>query len=254
MTGPGDLRSRLRTGEQVLTGLVRMPNAELVEMMAVVGFDGVVVDCEHGPVDIGLLREHVALAQVHGMAVLVRPGHRDPATILRALDHGASGIVAPHIDSRADAEALVRAAHYPPLGERGFATYSRAGRFGTRGAEEHRRRSREETVVIAMIESPRAVAAAADILSVEGIDGYLVGTSDLGASSGPQGPTVEESLLAVRAAGLAAGAVRADLAGSAQQARASLEGGCSIIVYNLTEVLMASLGHLAEASRSPRDA
>lgn len=240
---PG-LRTRLLAGERVVTGLLRMPGAELVEMLAVAGFDAVVIDCEHGPADTGLLREHIAVAQVHGMDVLVRPGHADPATVLRALDHGACGIVAPHIDSVSDAEALVRSAHYPPLGDRGFATYSRAGRFGSCDATEHRRRASEDTLVIAMLESPAAVAVAADVLGVPGIDGFLVGTSDLAASSGPHDPGLEESLRAVREAGRACGSLRADLAGSIDQAHALLADGCSIVVYNLTQVLMGTLRDL----------
>lgn len=241
MSATRGLRARLLAGEQVVTALVRMPSEEIVEMLAVAGFDAVIVDCEHGPVDVGALREHIALAQLHDVEVLVRPGYADPATVLRALDHGATGIVAPHIDSADEARALVQACHYPPLGNRGFATYSRAGRFGTVDAAEHRRRAEESTLVLAMIESPAAVAAAADILAVEGVDGFLVGTSDLAASSGPGDLTVEEALAAVREVGRSTGAVRADLAGSAEQARGLLADGSSMVVYNLTQVLMGTL-------------
>jgi 4-hydroxy-2-oxoheptanedioate aldolase len=244
VSGARSLRSRLLAGEQVVTALVRIPSAEIVEMLAVAGFDAVVIDCEHGPVDISALREHIALAQLHGMEALVRPGYADPSTVLRALDHGATGIVAPHIDSAAEARALVEAAHYPPLGNRGFATYSRAGRFGTFDAAEHRRRSQESTLVLAMIESPAAVRATSDILAVEGIDGFLVGTSDLAASSGQDDPTLDEALSSVRAAGRTSGAVRADLAGSAEQASALLAEGSSMVVYNLTQVLMGTFRDL----------
>lgn len=244
MTPPPSLRSRLLAGEQLVTALVRMPNAELLEMLAVAGFDGVVVDCEHGPADTGLLREHIALAQVHGMEVLVRPGHADPATVLRALDHGATGIIAPHIDSADDARALVRSAHYPPLGDRGFATYSRAGRFGTVPADEHRLRARADTLVLAMVESPRAVAATAEILAVEGVDGLLVGTSDLTATTGPTDLPVPEALRVVRDAARSANAIRADLASGPEQARELLADGCALVVYNLTQVLMGTLREL----------
>lgn len=238
MSGQRSLRARLLAGEQIVTALVRIPSAEIVEMLAVAGFDAVVIDCEHGPVDISALREHIALAQLHGMEALVRPGYADPATVLRALDHGATGIVAPHVDSVAEARGLVEAAHYPPLGKRGFATYSRAGRFGTVDATVHRRRAEDSTLVLAMIESPAAVAAAADILAVEGVDGYLVGTSDLAASSGPDDLSLEDALAEVRRVGREAKAVRADLAGSTDQAKALLADGSSVVVYNLTQVLM----------------
>ena len=124
------LKARAESGERLMGVLLRMPGEELVEMAAVAGFDFVLVDCEHGPADVVALRQHVALAGVHRVPVVVRVGESDPGMILRALDQGAEGILAPHIDSAPDARALVSAAHYPPIGIRGFATYSRAGRFG----------------------------------------------------------------------------------------------------------------------------
>ncbi|MFC4944337.1 HpcH/HpaI aldolase family protein [Pseudonocardia sp. GCM10023141] len=231
------LRARLAAGERLAGALVRMPAEEIVEMLAVAGLDFVLVDAEHGPADIGLLREHIALADAQGMPVLVRLGEHEPGTALRVLDHGAAGIVAPHVETAADAEALVRAVHYPPRGQRGFATYSRAGRFGTVDAAAHRAAA-AATLVIAMLESPAAIRDAAAIVAVPGIDGYLVGTADLGASRQAADPTVAELLAAVRSDPGTADTVRADLANSAAAAVESFDGGAQVVVYNLTAVLM----------------
>ena len=84
-----------------------MPCEDVVEMLAVAGLDFVLIDCEHGPADVLALRTHIALAQVHGVAVLVRPGEGESGLVLRALDQGAQGIVAPHIESAAEAGDLV---------------------------------------------------------------------------------------------------------------------------------------------------
>lgn len=113
MTG-ASLRARALAGDRLLGVLLRMPNEELVEMAAVAGFDFVLIDCEHGPADVGALRHHIAFAAVHAVPVLVRVGEGEHALILRALDQGAEGVVAPHLDTVADAEAYVRAVHYPP--------------------------------------------------------------------------------------------------------------------------------------------
>ncbi len=238
---PRALRARLLAGEQVAGGLVRMPSEDLVEMLAVAGLDFVLVDCEHGPADVGLLRQHLALADAHGLPVLVRIGEGEHHLAQRALDQGAQGVVAPHVESAAEAEALVRAVHYPPRGTRGFATYPRAGRFGTVPAAEHHAAAATSTLVIAMLESPAAIRAAASIAAVDGIDGYLVGTADLGAARTPDDPTVAELLAAVRADPGAAGVVRADLATDAAGAAASLADGAAMIVYNVTHVLMTAL-------------
>ena len=111
--------------------LLRVPAEELVEMVAISGFDFVLIDCEHGPADLVALRQHIALASLHGVPCWSGSARDEPALVLRVLDHGAAGVVAPHIDTAAGARALVESAHYPPLGQRGFATYCRAGRFGS---------------------------------------------------------------------------------------------------------------------------
>lgn len=241
---PRALKARLADGEALLGGLVRMPAEETAEMMAVAGFDFVLIDCEHGPADLGVLRAHIAVAQVHGMATLVRPGAGEDALVLRALDQGADGIVAPHIDTREQAEALVRAAHYPPLGNRGFATYPRAGGFGTVSATDHRERRLADTLVLAMIESPIAVRNAETVLTCPGIDGYLVGTGDLAASTGPGDPSVEQAVAQVAEVARTVGAWRAELATSRAGAQQSVAAGANLVVHNIVHEVMGLFGEL----------
>jgi 4-hydroxy-2-oxoheptanedioate aldolase len=242
------LRTRAQRGDRLLGALLRMPAEELVEMVAVAGYDFVLIDAEHGPADVLALRQHIALAQVHGMPVIVRVGQGDSGMILRALDQGAEGVVAPHIDDAADAAALVASAHYPPLGTRGFATYSRAGRFGETDAETHRARFAENTLVIGMIESPRAVASAAAIAGTAGLDGIMIGPADLAASSGPDDPLLPDATAAVHDAIATAGKLRMDIVGTASAATAAFEDGARLVVYNLAHALMAHLRDL----RAPR--
>ena len=233
---PVSLRARLHNGDRLVGALVRMPSEELVEMLAVAGHDFVLLDCEHGSADLLALRHHVTAAESCGMPVVVRGGTGDAAFLLRALDLGVQGVVGPHVDGPEDAARLVRAARYPPLGDRGFATYSRAGRYGARTVEEHRRRA-ADVLVVAMVESPTGVAAVEAITSTPGIDGYLVGTSDLGAARTAEDAPLEE-LVARTHRTAAAGTVRVDLAGSAQAARAALHDGARVVVHNLTQELM----------------
>lgn len=241
------LRARALSGERLIGVLVRMPSEELVEMAALSGFDFVLIDCEHGPADVVALRQHIAAAAAHGAPTLVRTGTGEHPLILRALDQGASGIVAPHVDTVADAEALVAACHYPPLGARGFATYSRAGGFGTATAEQHRARLLADTLIIGMIESPAAVRAADAIARVDGIDGLMTGPSDLVASSGPDDPPLAEAESLVRTALSDAGRIRVDIVPDAEAADAAFDAGAGIVIYNLAHSLMRHLSHLAAA-------
>lgn len=240
MTG-ASLRARALAGDRLLGVLLRMPNEELVEMAAVAGFDFVLIDCEHGPADVGALRHHIAFAAVHAVPVLVRVGEGEHALILRALDQGAEGVVAPHLDTVADAEAYVRAVHYPPVGGRGFATYPRAGRFGERGAAEHRDRQLTNTLLIGMIESPHAARIADDIVATAGLDGLMVGPADLAAATGPDDDPVATSTARVHDAVAAAGALRVDIVGSTAAAASAFDGGANLVVYNLAHTLMAHL-------------
>ncbi|HET6561611.1 MAG TPA: aldolase/citrate lyase family protein [Marmoricola sp.] len=230
------LRHRLHAGDRLVGALVRMPAEEVVEMLAVAGHDFVLVDCEHGSADLGALRHHVTAAESFGLPVLVRIGAEDTPFVLRALDLGVQGVIAPHVDAVEDAVRLVRSVRYPPHGERGFATYSRAGRYGAAAGDEHRRRA-EDVLVVAMIESPAAVDAAAAITAVPGVDGYLIGTSDLGASRAADDPPVQELVRRTHATA-APGSVRLDLAGSAESASAALADGAHVVVHNLTLEMM----------------
>jgi 4-hydroxy-2-oxoheptanedioate aldolase len=241
------LKERLRSGERLVGALVRMPCDEVVEMLAVAGMDFLVIDCEHGPADVMALRAHIALAEVHGVPFLVRPGDPEPGLILRALDQGAQGIVAPHIETAREAQDLVAMVHYPPLGRRGFATYPRAGRFGTVSAGDHRQNA-ADTLVIAMLESPSAAAVSAEILSTSGVDGYLIGTADLSASSGEGDPPVAESVAAIHRGGAEAGSWRAELAGGAEDAERVLKAGTQLVVYNVAQVMMRVFRDLAAVS------
>ena len=230
------LRHRLKAGRRLVGALVRMPAEELVEMLAAAGHDFALIDCEHGSADLGALRHHISAAESFGLPVLVRTGADDAAFVLRALDLGAQGVIAPHVDSVEDAVRLVRSVRYPPSGGRSFAMYSRAGKYGSLTPEDHRRRA-EDVLVVAMIESPAAVDATFAITAVPGIDGYLIGTSDLNALRTDADPPVEE-LVHLAHASAAPGALRLDLAGSAEAASAALADGAHVVVHNLTLEMM----------------
>lgn len=241
------MKQRLRDGERLLGVLVRTPAEELVEMAGVAGFDYVLIDCEHGPADLIPLRHHIAAAQVHGMDVLVRVGQREPALIQRVLDHGAAGVVVPHIDDAGQAAAAVHAARYPPVGDRGFATYGRAGRYGTRTAADHLAADARETLVFAMVESTAGCRNAAEIVATPGVDGVMVGPADLAVSmgaNGPADPAVLAEIEQVHAVVADQGRIRLDIVSSDQRAAAAFDSGAGLVVINLTHVLMETFARL----------
>jgi 4-hydroxy-2-oxoheptanedioate aldolase len=243
---PLSLKARIRGGDRLLGVLLRVPADELVEMAALSGFDFVFLDCEHGPADVVEVRRHI-LAQLHGVPSLVRVGSGEPTLVLRALDAGAAGVIAPHIDTPAAARILVESAHYPPVGHRGFATYSRSGHFGLVDPETHRRSALANTVVVAMIESPEGVRHAADIAAVPGVDAVMIGVADLRAASGADDMPFDHAVQAVNDAVAGSAAARLDIVPGLDAAVVAFSGGAQLVVYNLTHALMA---HLAELNRA----
>lgn len=238
------LRERVLQGDRVCGVLLRMPSEELIELLAVAGFDFILIDCEHGPSDVIPLRQHIAAAAMHQVDVLVRVGEDENALILRALDNGAAGIVVPHLDSAEQARNAVEAAHYPPLGRRGFATYGRAGSFGAVSGPDHKARLAKDTLIIGMIESPLAVAAVDEIIAVDKLDGLMMGAADLAASSSKEDPSVTQSRAIVNAAIASAGSVRLELVGDSEAAAAAYADGAHMVAYNLTQALMTQFAVL----------
>jgi 4-hydroxy-2-oxoheptanedioate aldolase len=242
------LKQRLLTGERLLGGLLRLPSEFLVELAGVAGLDFVVIDCEHGPADLVALQHHIQAAEAHGIGVLVRVGQDENELVLRVLDLGAQGVIVPHVDSAEQARAVVRAAHYPPAGDRGFATYSRAGRFGAVPIEQHLANAAATTLVVPMLETPQACAAAARILAEPGVDAVLVGPADLSVSMGLTGggaePAVQQAMNGVVAAAASADKPMLTIVGSPEQAEAAPPGA---VVYNLAHVLLGTFRQLALA-------
>lgn len=229
-----------------LGALVRMPAEPLVELAGLAGLAVVVLDTEHGPLD-GLV-QHLLAARAVGASALVRVGGTDRVEIQRALDAGARGVVVPHVGDAATARAAVAAAHYPPVGRRGFAGYTRAADYGLIDTVGHLARSARTTVVV-MIEDGEGVAAAPEILAVDGVDGVLVGPADLAVALDVPGdtehPSVRDATVAVHAAARAAGVAVVAIVGSAQAARTAFAEGADLVLINVQAVLGAAFTDLA---------
>lgn len=239
---PATLKQRLAAREQLLGPLLRMPNEMLVELSGLVGMDFVVLDTEHGPGDQIPLGQHLTAAAAAGIPALVRVGQL--SEILRVLDLGAAGIIVPHISTVEQAAAAVRAASYPPRGDRGFATYSRAGRLGLAGAVEHLAAAADNTAVVLMIEDAQGVAAAQQIAAVPGVDGLFVGPADLAVALGlpgeQAGPQVQQAISSVHDAARRAGVAVVSITGDAASARTHFAAGSTMVIYNA----LAALGRL----------
>jgi len=171
--------TRIRSGEGgLISAWIGIPDPLFVNHLAQEAFDAVVLDMQHGVWDIGSAAVGIGQGRLAGKPVLARIPVGDFASASRLLDAGASGIIAPMINSASDAEALAKATKYPPLGERSWGPTLAMNHTGL-SATEYLATANQKTVAIAMIETRAALDAADEIMRVDGIDGIFVGPSDL---------------------------------------------------------------------------
>jgi 4-hydroxy-2-oxoheptanedioate aldolase len=175
------LKELLTSGKTAIGTLVQLPSPTVVEILAQAGFDWLVIDTEHGPIDTESLQAMIRATSGTLATPIVRVACNLDWLAKRALDVGALGVMMPGVNSAQEALAAVRATRYPPAGSRGFGPTFAALRWGLTGAE-YIQRANEEVMVIVQIEHVDAVARIDEILAVPGIDVALIGPYDLSGS------------------------------------------------------------------------
>lgn len=178
------LKSLLREGKPAFGLFLTIGHAEVAEMLSLTGYDWLLVDMEHAPIEVATL-EMMLIAVRPPVTPLVRVPVNDPAHIKVALDAGAMGVMVPHVDSAEEAKLAASYVRYPPKGVRGVGP-RRAALYGL-AKEEYLKRADEEVMLIVQIESREAVGKVEEILGVEGVDAYFIGPADLSASLGVTG-------------------------------------------------------------------
>jgi 2-keto-3-deoxy-L-rhamnonate aldolase RhmA len=166
------------------------------EAMGCVGFDFLVVDTEHTPVDLPQMVELLrAIAGTPAQAI-VRPPWNDMVMIKRVLDAGANTLLIPFVQNADEARRAVAHTRYPPDGVRGVAGTHRGSRYGT--VPNYQKSAANEICVIVQIETLAALAQLEAIAAVPGVDSIFVGPADLSASMGHLGdmghPAAQEKL------------------------------------------------------------
>lgn len=177
-------------------GLSRVRTVDVASIAEACGFHWLFIDLEHSSIDVDLASQISMAALNSGVTPLVRPSSKNPHHMTRLLDGGAMGVVVPHVDTPEEAEAIVAACKYPPAGHRSmYGVLPQLG-FESLPAEQAIEILNETIMVVVMIESPTAVDNADAIAAVPGVDGLLIGTSDLTAESGIPGQLDHEKIRA----------------------------------------------------------
>ena len=246
------MKDKLLAGKPALGLSMMIPSIQLVEMAGQLGYDWVLLDCEHGSLNLETVEAMVIAAEANGITPIIRPYKNYFELIGQYMDRGVKGIQAPHVNTAEEAQAIVKAVKYPPLGNRSIAVGTRAAGYGFNlTMAEYVKRANQDLLICVQIEEKLAVTNIEQIAAVPGVDVLFVGPSDLSQSLGHPGeashpkikPVIDEAFRRILATGKIAGTA-GNIAASAQR----LDQGVLYYYTHLTTLLAyASAEYLKNA-------
>ncbi len=220
-----------------------LPVPLLAERMGRAGLDTVTLDLQHGYIENGDLLGMVQAITAGGVPALARLAWNRPELIMNALDYGVEGLICPMIETADDVAAFVRAAKYPPAGNRSFGPF----RAGMLHEGDYFADANDATVCFAMVETAAAVDNLTAIAAVPGLDGLYIGPWDLSVSLGleQKGNLADSKLKEVMDRVLALGQEHGLFTGiftvRPEDARVMRERGFDLVTWG-TEALMFERG------------
>ena len=236
------LKQKLKNNELTIGSWIMMGTPMSVEVMALAGFEWLVIDIEHTSIGLETVQTLITTIQANNIKALVRVSKNEEVVIKRVLDMGADGIIVPMVSSKEDAMQAVAYAKYPPQGKRGVGLY-RASGYGTT-FDAYKKWVEEELVIIAQIEHIDAVNNIDEIITVEGIDGTIIGPYDLSGSMGYPGEferedvkdAVETVLEQCKAHNVPSGFHVVDT--DPKKLNEKIEAGCTFLAYGIDYFFM----------------
>lgn len=187
---PNKVKRALMNGEvQIGTWVNTLRTPQIAQVVATAGFDFMYIDMEHSSFSIETVGDLCYAALAAGLVPIVRPPAKDPHLLSRPLDNGAMGLLIPHVDTREEAETVVKAIRFPPLGERGINLQGVHTGFGRANGDAYVKSTHVETMLLVQLESDKGVGNLDQILSVDGVDGAVIGRGDLSTDLGLPGQT-----------------------------------------------------------------
>jgi 2-keto-3-deoxy-L-rhamnonate aldolase RhmA len=241
------LRERVLEGADLRGTFLNMGSPLVAEVLALSGFDWLLVDLEHGIRSEDALIGQLLAGAAHDVPMIVRVESSQRIRVGHVLDLGAQGVMFPRLNTPEEVRDAVSHLWYPPKGDRGVATYNRARSFGSDAREVGA--VNDSLLGIVQIETLEALENVERIAAIPGVDVLFVGPADLSTSLGVPGqsdaPAFVESLdkvvAAARKANIAAGILTGDLA----RVGALNEQGFSFVSVSSDSGLLAGAGALA---------
>jgi len=215
MTAENKFKQSLKAGRLQVGLWTSFADPYAIEIVASAGFDWLLIDGEHAPNDLRAVLAQLQAVAAYPAQPVVRLPIGDPVLIKQFLDLGAHSLLIPLVESGKQAQQLVSATRYPPVGTRGVAS-ARASRWGS--ITDYMARADELVCLLLQVETRKGLQNLEEILAVQGVDGIFIGPSDLAASLGHPGepshadvvPVIEDAITKIKASGKAAGVLTAD--------------------------------------------
>jgi 4-hydroxy-2-oxoheptanedioate aldolase len=174
---------------------VRIARPEIIELLAIAGFDFAIVDLEHGFTSPNEVYPLLLAAEAHNIKLIARLPGLDEQYTKWLLDMGVHGIQVPHVSTTDEARKVLRQSKFAPEGERGLCRFVRAARYSNLSKEEYINTANNKALVIIQIEGLAGARNINEIAALEGIDVIFVGPYDLSQSLGVPGQIWHESVV-----------------------------------------------------------
>ncbi len=236
------LKAKMKTGKPVLGTWAVIPSAVCADIICQSGLDFLIIDGEHGPVNFETAQLMCMACESNGVSPLVRVGGVIESDILRALDIGAHGIHVPNITSCGDVKEVIRCAKYPPIGNRGFSPFTRAGGYSGDNAQVLTKKANGNGIVAVHVESVQAADQIDEILENKELDVVFLGIYDLSKSLGVPGQVfhpdvqrvVKKLTKKINQSGKYAGTIVTDM----RRVKFFLDAGIRYVTYSVDSAML----------------
>lgn len=238
------LKHLIKDGKRTVGAWLQIGSPLSAEIFSRAGFDYLIVDMEHGPIDFMNLINIFQAIDTDTVTPIVRAPWNDFVTIKRILDAGAYGVLVPYVNNKAEAEAAVAACKHPPVGVRGVAGSPRAAGYGQNPAK-YLQIANDEIMVMIAVETGEAIKNLDEILTVPGLDGCFIGPMDLATSLGhhcdPGHPEVQNAIATIESKVIGSGKILSTIAGTWEQARAKYDKGYLMLMVMADGVALGKM-------------
>lgn len=191
------LKKKISKGEVALGAFVKINSPNIVEILGLVGFDFIIVDCEHSNFGYPDVENMIRAADGVGLSSIIRLSGSSDEHILHALDSGASGVQIPSLSNVTEVKDAVSYTKYYPAGIRGLSFNQRAAMYGLAEKNSYVRSSNEGTTVVVHVENKTMADQIQELCKIPQVDVLFIGPADLSQSMGKPGETGDPEVLAV---------------------------------------------------------